>query len=130
MGVLFEFVKARVGERSEWARDHLPPGRFGPPPNGEPYWLDSSGHPIIEPRQQVQADVHAMDVLLTLHMPSTEILPDANQQGCVGCGRRRYANGYNRDPDDCPVLRALAWRWHTHPGWRTEWTPPVPMRHR
>lgn len=126
MGELYDFVKARVNERAAWALNHLPSARFGPPPDGAPYWLDSAGHPIIEPRQQVLDDVRAMDVILTAHLPSTEIVPDAARHGCVGCGRN-HAGGYNVDTERCWALRALAWRWHTHPEWRTEWEPPAPM---
>lgn len=119
MAALYLFVKARVNERAEWALNHLPPGRFGPPA-GVPYWRDTAGHPIIEPRPQVLDDVYAMDVLLTAHAPSEQ------GQDCRGCGLD-YIGNSAAAADDCLVLRALAWRWRAHPGWQAQWEPPAPM---
>lgn len=121
MAALYDFVKARVNERAEWALNHLPPDLgWKPPPAGVPYWLDAAGYPIVEPREQVLDDVYAMDVLLTAHAP-----PEQGQD-CIGCGLD-YIGNYAAASDDCRVLRALAWRWRAHPGWQAQWEPPVPM---
>lgn len=112
---LWLFVEARAHERRVWARDNLPSGELRSPPDGRPFWVDVNGRPVIEPRDEVLDDVAAVSAILEVHT--------GDSRSCVGCGLDYIGDWVIDDQDRCPVLRALAWRWHRHPSWQARWEP-------
>lgn len=69
----------------------------------------------------------ALRAVLAEHMPRS---PEGGS--CTGCGTSTVlANGYHvprtLDVDNCPTLRALAWRWCDHPSWSRAWGLPLGM---
>lgn len=50
---------------------------------------------------------------------------NGSDHGCDGCGRTREGTPMVSILDDCPTLRALAWKWADHPDWRKHWAVPT-----
>lgn len=92
---LVEFLLARYAERAQVA-DEWPNVLEPRPPDGWPFWVDTRGHPIYEPRTAVLADVDS---------------------------KRRIIEHVDLYGEDDAILRLLGLPHVGHPDYRPEWRP-------
>jgi hypothetical protein len=75
-------------------------------------------------RARIEKAARARMLILRVHHMDEQ----ANDRHCVGCNYT--PGGYHAVPDvdDCPVLRAVAEVYDTHPDYNASWRPDAPSR--
>lgn len=106
-------------EAQEW------PAVLGDPPTPHPFWLDTNGHPIYEPRPRRLAEVDAKRRILDEHndpmSDGRSLRPGGPQTVCGTC--REFGMRNEQQPWPCNTLRYLALPYADRPGYRDEWKP-------
>lgn len=116
-----DFLTRRAAELEETVR-HLPDYLdLARPPANAPYWIDDVGRPVIAPAKERAQDAEALRLVLEVHKPDFFLGPDRDPP-CPGCGLAQD-DYVTQHIDDCPTLRALAWRFREFPDWSDAWTP-------
>ena len=110
---LAEWLLARIAE--DEARAFRWPDTLDPPPSGHPFWLDTLGHPIYEPRPRVLAECAAKRAIVELH---------SVDHGCPDLSQMDSYTWVNAPCNaNCTTLRLLALPYVDEPGYRPEWAP-------
>lgn len=110
IAALAGFLELRANELEWEARDW--PTTLPPPPQGAPFWQDTQGHPIFEPRLRVLASVSSIRTTLR------------HYQWVIGGSPPYPATGwkaYETATFRGLAMLALAFAWH--PDYRSEWSP-------
>lgn len=115
MNDLVAFLNARLDEDERVAADW--PDVLPPPPDGHPFWQDTNGHLIYQPRTRMLAEVEAKRNIIELH------------------GRHHECSTYNSFggidtctwvTDECSTLLLLAQPYADHPDYDPDWALAEP----
>lgn len=101
---LVNFLEARVVELE--ARASQVPDVLDPPPPGQPFWRDTYGHPVYEPRVRLNGQADGIRALLAYWMAC---------QGLDGPGSTAYRGAI------AAALKCAALGFADHPDHRQEW---------